>query len=112
MSFRPRVGTVMDRKTTQAVITVVVGLLVLVAGVIGYVLRPQDAGSPTPSTEHEGPASPPDPSVHLALGNPSGATDDPAHRDNYLMRKPYFALSYNNSKGTANWVSWRLEEED
>jgi endonuclease G len=28
------------------------------------------------------------------------------------MRKPYFALSYNNSKGTANWVSWCLRASD
>jgi endonuclease G len=28
------------------------------------------------------------------------------------MRKPYFALSYNNAKGTPNWVSWCLKEDD
>jgi endonuclease G len=50
--------------------------------------------------------------VHLAMGNPSDATDDPGHADNYLMRKPYFALSYNNAKGTPNWVSWCLRESD
>jgi endonuclease G len=46
------------------------------------------------------------------MGNPSGARDDPADRDNFLMRKPYFALAYNNDKGTANWVSWRLTRDD
>jgi endonuclease G len=46
------------------------------------------------------------------MGNPSGATDDPEHPDNYLMRKPYFALSYNNAKGTPNWVSWCLQKSD
>ncbi len=45
---------------------------------------------------------------NLTLGNPSGAgTADP---DNYLLRKPQFALSYNCSKGTANWVSWHLSK--
>ena len=47
---------------------------------------------------------------HLALGNPSNATENDA--DNYLMAKPFFALSYNNSKGTPNWVSWHLTYTD
>ena len=47
---------------------------------------------------------------HLALGNPSNATENDA--DNYLMAKPFFALSYNNSKGTPNWVSWHLTYSD
>jgi endonuclease G, mitochondrial len=50
--------------------------------------------------------------AHLLMGNPSGATEDEGNPDNYLMAKPYFALSYNNSKGTPNWVSWRLTYED
>ena len=28
------------------------------------------------------------------------------------MRKPYYALSYNDTKGTPNWVSWHLVKED
>ena len=44
--------------------------------------------------------------IHLTLGNPSDAnTSDP---NNYLIEKPEFALSYNCSTGTANWVSWQL----
>ncbi len=50
--------------------------------------------------------------AHLALGNPSNATEDAGNSDNYLMAKPYFALSYNNSKGTPNWVSWHLTHEE
>jgi endonuclease G len=65
-----------------------------------------------PPAPHEPPTGEVDPSVHLAMGNPSGATDDPANRDNFLMRKPYFALAYNNAKGTPNWVSWRLRADD
>ena len=41
-------------------------------------------------------------------GNPSGATTSVNNPDNYLMVKPQYALSYNRSKGTANWVSWEL----
>ena len=44
-------------------------------------------------------------SPHLTLGNPSQATADTSQKDNFLMEKPFFALSYNNSKATPNWVS-------
>jgi endonuclease G len=46
---------------------------------------------------------------HLLLGNPSNATTDVANENNYLMVKPQYSLSYNRSKATANWVSWRLD---
>src|SRR5690242_13131139 len=51
-------------------------------------------------------------SPHLKMGNPSHATADPANKNNFLMVKPFYALSYNNVKGTPNWVSWRLSKED
>lgn len=46
-------------------------------------------------------------SVHLILGTPSSSPDAP-DRNDYLLRKRQYALSYNNQKGTANWVSWQL----
>jgi endonuclease G len=45
---------------------------------------------------------------NMAMGNPSGATSDVSNTNNYLMVKTQFVLSYNNSKGIANWVSWHL----
>jgi endonuclease G len=49
---------------------------------------------------------------HLLAGNPSKAKPDPEMKDNYLLKKTYFALSYNNTKGAPNWVSWRLVKDD
>jgi DNA/RNA endonuclease G, NUC1 len=51
-------------------------------------------------------------SVHLLLGNPSKATASPNDRDNYLLTGKSYVLSYNNSRGTLNWVSWRTTRDD
>lgn len=45
---------------------------------------------------------------NMAMGNPSGATTSTSNTSNYLMVRSQYALSYNNSKGMANWVSWHL----
>jgi len=50
--------------------------------------------------------------VNLAMGNPSGATSDTIKKDNYLMVKPQYSLSYNNTKHTPNWVSWHVGSSD
>jgi endonuclease G len=42
---------------------------------------------------------------HVALGVPTDA--DP--RDDLLLRKRAYALSYNPARGGPNWVSWHLE---
>ncbi|MDH7446495.1 DNA/RNA non-specific endonuclease [Aquimarina sp. 2201CG14-23] len=42
---------------------------------------------------------------NITFGNPSNAG---SNANNYYLSKPDFILSYNNSKGTANWVSWHL----
>src|SRR5438874_489684 len=49
---------------------------------------------------------------NLAMGNPSGAKADPDDKDNFLLLKKQYALAFNNHKGTANWVSWRLRKDD
>lgn len=58
------------------------------------------------------PGSAPEESRHLTLGNPSGATADPAQPANYLLSKPQYALSYHRDRGAPNWVSWHLEQAD
>lgn len=50
--------------------------------------------------------------IHLLFGNPSGATSDISNFDNYLMINEEFALSYNRSNATANWVAWRITGSD
>jgi len=45
---------------------------------------------------------------HLELGNPSNATTSTATPNNYLLSKTQYVLSYNNSKGSANWVAWHM----
>jgi len=48
-------------------------------------------------------------SAHLALGNPSNAADDP---NNYLLAGDGSVFSYNNSRGTINWIAWRTTKAD
>jgi endonuclease G len=45
---------------------------------------------------------------NMLLGNPSNATTKISEKDNYLLEKKQYSLSYNNSKGEPNWVSWHL----
>ena len=57
-------------------------------------------------------AQPAPASVHLAFGNPSNATADPANEDNFLVVGEGSVFSYNNSRGGLNWVSWRTTRDD
>jgi endonuclease G len=87
-----------------------IGLLVVLSGCVlaPPVESPPSIPSPIPSPS---PSPPTSRSVHLLLGNPSNAVADVAKPDNYLMVKPQYALSYNRSKGTPNWVSWQLSSK-
>ena len=83
-----------------------IGAVLLVAAVVAAVLylhslKTQQQTTPAAAASDQ-----------MLLGNPSGATADPSRRDNYLMVKPYFALSYNDGTGTPNWVSWRVTKQD
>jgi len=49
--------------------------------------------------------------VDLLMGNPSQAQPDPTQKNNFLMNKTFYALSYNDSTGTPNWVSWHLTQQ-
>jgi endonuclease G, mitochondrial len=60
------------------------------------------------SIEEDSPTNPPGQDDNLAMGNPSGAVTSTGSPNNYLVVKSQYALSYNNSRGTPNWVSWHL----
>ena len=46
--------------------------------------------------------------LQMPLGNPAGAGGDPADPRRFLLRRAQYALEYNDSTRTANWVSWSL----
>src|SRR5947209_6022243 len=96
------------RLDRQAQLGVIIVLLIagVVAAIIYYRGQHQQAAGPGPTSA--GAVESP----NLIVGNPSGATADMGSPDNFLMVKPYFVLSYNNSNGTANWVSWRVAVSD
>ena len=51
-------------------------------------------------------------SLQLTLGNPTQATTNPANIDNLLLIKEQYVVSYNNSLGRPNWVSWHVQKSD
>jgi endonuclease G len=51
-------------------------------------------------------------SIHLALGNPSGAVADAAQPNNYLIVRDQYALAYSRDRGIPSWVSWHLQASD
>ncbi len=72
---------------------------------------PDDTAADRSSTTHT-PTAETAESVHLVFGNPSQARPDPSERDNYLLVGRTSVMSYNNSRGTANWVAWRTTAAD
>lgn len=50
------------------------------------------------------------PNALLPFGNPSNAGT--ADNDNWLVTHSSHVLSYNDSRGTANWVAWRTTKDD
>lgn len=92
-------------KSRWQILAIVV--LATLALIIGWNLLSQ-----RPTEEKTGiqPFAPPV-NVHLTLGNPSNANDNVnTNANNYLLVKPQYVLSYNNSKHIANWVSWQLNK--
>lgn len=68
---------------------------------------PTGGGKPTTTTAGGAPAS-----LNVALGSPSNATADASNKNDFLLVKPQYVLSYNNERGGPNWVSWHLQASD
>ncbi|MDB5309070.1 MAG: non-specific endonuclease [Gemmataceae bacterium] len=49
------------------------------------------------------------PDDHVVMGMPSKAGSQ--DKNDFLVKKKHYVLSYNNKKGTPNWVSWHLTKE-
>ncbi len=67
--------------------------------------------SPVPPTALPSTTTPPL-SLHLTLGNPSGAVADPAQPANFLILRNQYALAYQRDRGIPLWVSWHLDAAD
>ncbi len=70
--------------------------------------RISGAGSRVPAPQPTIAVSVPMREDNMALGNPSNAVASPSARNNYLLARPQYTLSYNHEKGIANWISWHL----
>ena len=47
-----------------------------------------------------------EPNRNVRFGLPSPAKADPKQREDYLIERPQYVLSYNATTRTPNWVSW------
>ncbi|HVU33968.1 MAG TPA: DNA/RNA non-specific endonuclease, partial [Opitutaceae bacterium] len=53
-----------------------------------------------------------DVALQTQLGNPSGATADPANHAHYLIQRPQYGLDYDDTTREPNWVGWDLTSGD
>src|SRR5438132_287378 len=53
-----------------------------------------------------------EPRPNLRFGMPSPAKADPKQREDYLIERPQYALSYNAKTRMPNWVCWCLRKTD
>lgn len=49
---------------------------------------------------------------NVRFGMPSPAKADIKQREDYLIERPQYVLSYNAKTRTPNWVSWALHNDD
>ncbi|HET9505739.1 MAG TPA: DNA/RNA non-specific endonuclease [Hymenobacter sp.] len=83
-------------------------------GVVVVTPPPKPVPTPTPTqpTKPTPPASTRLDNDNLLLGNPSGATSDPANTTNYLLIHPQYATGYNAQRGIPVWTSWHVGRTD
>jgi endonuclease G len=56
--------------------------------------------------------APEQPNRNVPFGMPSPAKADPKQREDYLIARPQYVLSYNAKTRTPNWVCWELKKSD
>jgi endonuclease G, mitochondrial len=96
----------MSAKPRWITTALILSLLIAIALSLGWWFnRSRPANDPTPIAALDARK----PINHLRFGNPSNATKNAqTNGNNFLIERPQYALSYNNAKLTANWVSWQL----
>lgn len=108
----------MKKKTISGCLLAVLVAVIIIASCVWFIYKIRQNNSvtenppistspekPPTSTEKESTLN-----KFLPLGNPSNAVFSASSPDNYLMTGEYFSMSYNRSKGIANWVMWRLNK--
>src|SRR5260221_5215904 len=68
--------------------------------------------STAPHSTADEPAVFHDSGPNARFGQPSLATAVPSHREDLLVERPQYVLSYNAKTHGPNWVSWRLRQSD
>jgi endonuclease G len=86
---------------------VLLGLLVAAAALLA---QPPD-GVPTKPTPTR--RDPMDARIKLnvAMGVPANASTDPKEREAFLILRPQWVASYNDSKRTPNWLCWHINQQ-
>lgn len=100
-------NSILDKLTPKQRIGLAVAVLA-VAGIVMLVQQFQKKPAPAPQGEPGTTLA----NRHIRFGMPADAKADPAHKDAYLLERPQYALSYNDSKKTPNWVCWHLKTGD
>jgi endonuclease G, mitochondrial len=93
-------------KMSQLSVSALIFLAAILSASCGFV---RDRVSPSEGTASDERTARPaaDPET-LPFGIPS----DTGSKDDHLLIRDHYALSYNDSRGTANWVAWFTRRED
>jgi endonuclease G len=97
----------LDKLTPNQRIALAVAILV-VAGVVFLINNRNKQPAPQPPGEQPQTLA----NRNVRFGMPAEAKADPASKDAYLMERPQYVLSYNDSKKIPNWVCWNLTASD
>jgi endonuclease G, mitochondrial len=92
---------------TPAQRILVAAALLIIAGLVVAVRGCREQPRPGPQQPGETLAN-----RNVRFGMPATATADPANKNAYLIDRPQYVLSYNDSTKNPNWVCWNLTATD